>query len=215
VFLHVSSDDLRIKKAKLPSVSQYKSKVRRLVRYFRALGVREFGTWNEANHASQPTAGAPARAADFFDVVRAACRACTVVAGDVLDQAGMERYLVRYRAALDSRPAVWGLHNYADTNRFRRGGLRALLRSVDGQVWLTETGGLYRFSRNFPPSQRRQAQAVAYTFRVARSSPRVKRVYLYNWTGAARGARFDAGLVGPDGRPRRAYEVLRRALDVG
>src|SRR3954453_4126845 len=39
VLLHVSSDDLRIKKARLPSVSAYRSKVGRLVRYFRALGV--------------------------------------------------------------------------------------------------------------------------------------------------------------------------------
>jgi hypothetical protein len=48
--------------------------------------------------------------------------------------------------------------------------------------------------------------------RLARRHRRVARVYVYNWTGAARDARFDAGLVGPDGRPRPAYEVLRAAL---
>src|SRR3954469_22319255 len=46
VFLHIATDDLRIKKAKLPSVSAYRSQIRRLVRYFRGIGVREFGTWN-------------------------------------------------------------------------------------------------------------------------------------------------------------------------
>src|SRR5687768_8928727 len=66
VFLHISSDDLRIKQARLPSVSEYRSKVGRLVRYFRGLGVREFGTWNEANHASQPTYRSPRRAAEYF-----------------------------------------------------------------------------------------------------------------------------------------------------
>ena len=54
---------LAIKQAKLPSVADYRSQVRRMVPYFRALGVREFGTWNEANHASQPTYRSPTRAA--------------------------------------------------------------------------------------------------------------------------------------------------------
>src|SRR3954454_5553363 len=49
ILLHVSTDDFRIKKAKLPTVSQYHTQVGSLVRYFRALGVRDFGTWNEAN----------------------------------------------------------------------------------------------------------------------------------------------------------------------
>src|SRR3954463_16358859 len=52
VLIHVSTDDTRIKKAHLPSVRAYHSKVGRLVRYFRGLGVRDFGAWNEANHAS-------------------------------------------------------------------------------------------------------------------------------------------------------------------
>src|SRR3712207_1840268 len=62
VFLHLSSHDLRIKRAQLPSVARYRSKVGRLVPYFRELGVREFGAWNEANHASQPTYRSPTRA---------------------------------------------------------------------------------------------------------------------------------------------------------
>jgi hypothetical protein len=56
VLLHVSTDDYRIKRARLPLVATYRRQVGRIVRYFRALGVREFGTWNEANTpASRPT----------------------------------------------------------------------------------------------------------------------------------------------------------------
>jgi len=51
----VSTDDFTIRKAKLPSVATYRRQVGRIVAYFRALGVRAFGTWDEVNHASQPT----------------------------------------------------------------------------------------------------------------------------------------------------------------
>ena len=68
--------------AMLPSVAQYKSKVGRLVTYFRGLGVREFGTWNEANHASQPTYRSPTRAAQFFRemyrMVKGRCSSCAI-----------------------------------------------------------------------------------------------------------------------------------------
>ena len=81
----------------------YRRQIRRLVAYFRDLGVREFGTWNEANHASQPTYRSPTRAADFFRemyrAVKGHCRTCGVVALDVLDQPGVERYMRRSTAA--------------------------------------------------------------------------------------------------------------------
>ena len=132
-----------------------------------------------------------------------------MTAADVLDQAGMVRYLRRFEAALPGPPPqLWGLHNYSDTNRFRDRGTQKLLRAVPGQVWMTETGGLYNFGRAFPPDPARQARATRYAFHLAATSPRIKRLYLYNWTGAPPGARFDAGLVGPDGAPRPAYRVV-------
>jgi hypothetical protein len=63
VLLHVSTDDYRIKGARLPSVTTYRRQIGRIVSYFRALGVRDFGTWDEANHASQPTYRTPSQAA--------------------------------------------------------------------------------------------------------------------------------------------------------
>jgi len=46
VLLHISSDDLRIKKAKLPSVAQYRREIKKIVSTFRPLGVRDFGACN-------------------------------------------------------------------------------------------------------------------------------------------------------------------------
>jgi hypothetical protein len=112
----------------------------------------------------------------------------------------------------DGTPRIWGLHNYADSNRFRDDGLRELLATVPGDVWLTETGGIVRFGRSFPFDERRAARAVTYALRLAREHGHVKRLYLYNWTGSARTDRFDSGLVGPDGKVRPGYEALRKAL---
>ncbi len=195
---------------RLPSVAEYG----RAVDAFRRAHpqVETFAPWNEINHRSQPTAGAPARAAAFYDALIARCPGCTVVAGDLLDQPGMLGYLRRYRADLRRPVRLWGLHNYSDTNRFRASGTRAFLAAVPGDVWLTETGGVFRFGRGFPASQRRQARAIDWTLRLARREHRIRRLYLYNWTGAPAEARFDAGLVDAQGRPRRALGVLRAAL---
>src|SRR6185503_13047437 len=66
VLIHLSTDDYRIKRARLPSVATYRRQAGRIVTFFRGLGVTEFGAWNEVNHASQPTYKSPTRAAQFF-----------------------------------------------------------------------------------------------------------------------------------------------------
>jgi hypothetical protein len=198
--------------AKLPSVSQFRAAFRAFHR--RYPDVHIYAPWNEINHVSQPTARSPKRAAQYYNVVKAECADCTVLAGDVLDQAGMTRYVREYRRHLVGEPAVWGLHNYADTNRFRTRGLRDLLRTVTGDVWLTETGGIVKFGRSFPRDERRAARSVTYALKLARDNKRVKRVYLYNWTGARPADRFDSGLVEPDGGAvRPGYEALRAGLE--
>jgi hypothetical protein len=40
----------------------------------------------------------------------------------------------------------------------------------------------------------------------------IDRLYSYNWTGAPRGARFDAGLTRADGSLRPGYTVFRSEL---
>jgi hypothetical protein len=227
VFLHVSSDDLRIKKAKLPSVSAYKSKVGRMVRHFRKLGVREFGAFNEANHASQPTYRSPRRAASFYKVmyqlVKRRCKSCTVVALDVLDQRGVERYMRSFYRALSRtyrrRATVVGIHNYGDVNRKRTRYTRNMIRTSRRynrrtKFWFTETGGIVKFGRSFPCNETRASNRLKQMFRLAKRYRRsgVNRVYVYNFTGAGCDARFDAGLTNPDGSARKGYTYLRRAL---
>ncbi|MDQ3675494.1 MAG: hypothetical protein M3401_01620 [Actinomycetota bacterium] len=173
--------------------------------------VTVYSPWNEANHRSQPTAKRPDRAAGFYNVVRRGCPECTVVAVDVLDIPGMVRYVRAFRRHADGFPRVWGMHNYRDTNDGTSRKTRDLLRAVRGEVWLTETGGIVKFGRRrFSPT--RAKKATRYMFRLARSNPRIKRLYIYNWSGAGPKARFDAGLTSPMGNPRPAYYVVRRNL---
>ena len=124
--------------------------------------VRTIGVWNEANHRSQPTFRYPDQAARFFNIVRKRCHGCHIVAADVIDDANMVRWLTQFRAV--ARGAhLWGLHNYRDGNPRRGqryGGTKLLLKTVRGQVWHTETGGIVRFvlpdgRTLFPYSERR------------------------------------------------------------
>ncbi len=200
----------RVHPDRLPSVAEFRAAFRAFAKRYPA--VKLYAPWNEINHSSQPTSDSPQRAAEYYNVVKDECKDCTVLAGDVLDQAGMGRYVKEYRRHLDGTPAIWGLHNYSDTNRFRDSGLTELLAAVPGEVWLTETGGLVRFGKSFPQDEQRAARAVAYALRLARTHDRVKRVYIYNWTGSKPGDRFDSGLIGPDGKARPAYRRLRDAL---
>ena len=222
VFLHVSTENLDTKKGRLPRPKAYKRHVGRLVRHFRAQGVREFGVWNEANHKSQPTWRSPKRAAQYFKVMRRICKGCRILALDVLDQEGVKRYMKRFYRALGKhrRYAKFvGIHNYSDVNRKRMRGTKRIMRVArrykrNTKFWLTETGGVVKFGKSFPYSPHRAAKRLGYLFRIVKRNRRaIKRVYVYNWTGARKGAvRFDAGLTNSRGKPRKAYRVLRRNL---
>lgn len=227
VLLHLSTDDYAIKHGHLPSVREYRGALKRLVPYFRQLGVREFGTWNEANHASQPTYRSPARAAQYFReqyrAVKKHCRSCAVVALDVLDQAGVQSYMRSFYRHLSPtyrrRATIVGIHNYGDVNRRRNRYTSSIIRQArvynrHTRFWLTETGGLVKFGRSFPCNQTRAAHRLKTMFSIANRYRRsgIQRIYIYNWTGSDCNARFDAGLTNPDGTPRPAYTYLRSQL---
>jgi hypothetical protein len=224
VLMHVHTSDLRHRRGSLPAVKTYRRDVGRLVRYFRKLGVREWGVWNEANHKSQPTWNNPRRAAQYFTTMRSICRGCTIVALDVLDQRGVERYIARFYAALSPaqrrNARIVGIHNYSDVNRRRTRGTRAIMntvrkrnRNTRARFWLTETGGLVRFSSAFPYNLTRARNRTTFMFQMARNHrARIDRLYIYNWTGLPRGAHFDAGLTDEHGQPRPAYHVVRSQM---
>jgi hypothetical protein len=221
VFMHISSDNLTRKKAKLPKLSRYRSDVTRLIKRYRKKGVKEWGARNEANHDSQATHKSPKRAADEFKIVRRACSGCTIVALDILDQTGAERYIRRFYSALGSYKRyakIVGIHNYSDINRKRTRGTRSIIKTVKRynkktNFWLTETGGVVNFGGSFPYSESRAANRLKYLFTTTKQLRRdIDRVYVYNWTGAHRGARFDAGLVGPNGETRPALAVMKQQI---
>jgi hypothetical protein len=197
---------------KLPSAGEYGA----AVAAFRARfpWVRTLSPWNEANHSSQPTARRPDRAARYFDIVRKLCAGCQIVAADLVDMGGYVTWVKRFRHAAKGRPRIWGLHNYHDVNHFEDRTTRRFRQIVRGQLWLTETGGMVVFAHHQPYNEKRAARATAHVFRLAARN-RVARVYLYQWSGAPKGARWDSGLVSADGRERPALGVVKKVLKYG
>ena len=221
VLMHVSTNDYRHRKAKLPSVAQYRKYVGKLVKRYKAKGVKEWGAWNEENHISEPTYRSPTRAAQFFHAMRGLCRGCTIVALDLLDQANSASYAKRFYRALSasdrSAARIIGIHNYEDTNRFRDHGTKTIINAVRrqnsrAQFWLTETGGIVKLGKNFPCSTSRAARAVKYMFKLTKKYRRyIKRVYTYRWFGTQPKCQFfDAGLVNANGSARPGYKVFKR-----
>jgi hypothetical protein len=199
-----------------PSTSAYKSAVTRFHKEFPY--VKTFSPWNEENHVSQPTHSSPKRAVQYYDTLRRACKGCTVMAADVLDQSNVRSWLRSFLHYSHGRGTIWGLHNYKDVNRKQSKGLTTVLRTVPGQLWLTETGGIVTFLPAFKTSLSRSASATKYMFQLAdrydskRSGNRSKltRLYVYRWFGEPAGARFDAGLVNADGSPRSALTQFEK-----
>jgi len=204
---------------KLPTAKQYEASLRA----FKALfpNVRDVVAWNEINHFTQPTYKNPKAAAKFTTIARKVFKGGTVVAADILDQAdntrakrptfrSTARYVKAFRKAYKGPRTVCGVHNYSDVNRFRQTGTKAIIKALGcKQIWLTETGGLYKFT-GFKASQSRQLKATKYMFKVARQNKKIKRLYVYSWFGAVT-PRFDAGLVAK-GKPRKAYAEVRKHL---
>jgi hypothetical protein len=184
--------------------------------------VRTYSAWNEVNHVSQPTFRRPRLAVRYYAVLRreARRRHFRVMAADVLDTSNMRAYLRAFLRRAPGRPRLWGLHNYQDVNRRTSADTRHMLRLVPGRVWLTETGGIVKFGegRQFPFSESRAANRTRWMFRLAnrydvkrrglRST--IARLFVYRWYGEPPGAHFDAGLVNPEGTPRRAYFVVAK-----
>jgi hypothetical protein len=203
-------------KTRLPSVSQYRRVVRTLRQRYPY--VKTWAAWNEANHKTQPLFRKPRRAAQFYNVMRKECAGCTIVAADVLDSSNMLPWVAKFKRYARN-PRIWGLHSYGDANRFKPLGstsTRQLLRAVRGQLWLTETGGIVRFSSRYrggKSGEARAARATKRTFAIARSSSRVKRVYLYHWNADPKFITWDSAFVAANGRARPALDVLRKELN--
>lgn len=228
-FNHQSGDTCPGKPCVLPSVRAYASAVKKFRRKYPF--IRIFQPWNEANSPTQPTGKNPKRAAQYYNALRKACRTCRITAADILDL-GLNSKSKRSRASATKRLAkwvatfkrtakgkltLWGIHNYGDTNRRSTTATSAMLKILPGEIWMTETGGVYQFITQSgeqplgPPSESRQKRATEQMYKIARVfAKRIKRIYIYQWSTNFIGDRFDAGLVRPDGTPRPAFDVVKR-----
>jgi hypothetical protein len=211
---------------KLPTAKQYEAALRQFFAAFPT--VKVIAPWNEINHFTQPTSRDPKAAAKFTDIAHKVCPSCTLVVGDVLDQAdnpsashptfkATTKFIKTFRSALKTKRTVCGIHNYSDVNRFRTTGTTALIKALGcSQYWLTETGGLYKFGSFWSKKTEKgcksasscQLKATKYLFSHTTKNKKIKRVYIYTWYGAVT-PRFDAGLVA-NGVPRPAYSEVAK-----
>lgn len=217
---------------KMPSVAVYQRDVQKFIKLFPH--VRQYQPWNEANRGTivevvkgkrhialvSPSA---MQSAQYYKAMETVCKGCTIVGLDVLDAPVVTptlQYIAQFKhdiARLKTvMPSVWGLHNYSDTNRLQSTRTKAILAAVPGQVWLTETGGIVQFGSDFPNKKgsglTRAAKALSYMFKIAASSSRIKRLYIYDWTGGYTSTRFDAGLMNAKYEPRPGYVVVCKQL---
>jgi hypothetical protein len=209
---------------RLPSVALYQRYVQKFIKLFPK--VRQYQSWNEANRGNirgvlaSPSAGASAR---YYQALLRVCRGCTAIGLDVLDANNISptlRYISEFKREIGKlrtiMPKIWGLHNYSDINRLESWRTRELVRAMGGQTWLTETGGIVKFGGAFPNRNasglRRAAKVLSYMFNVAASQARIKRLYIYDWTGGNASTRFDAGLTDSHHVPRPGYVTVCRKL---
>jgi hypothetical protein len=217
---------------KMPSVATYQSDIQKFIKLFPH--VRQYQPWDEDNRGTiveivkgkrhiALVSPSPLQSAEYYKAMRSVCKGCTIVGLDVLDAPVVTptlEYIAQFKhdiARLKTvMPSIWGLHNYSDTNRFQSIRTRAVLAAVPGQVWLTETGGIVQFGSDFPNKKgsglTRASQALSFMFKIAGSSSRIKRLYIYDWTGGGSSTRFDAGLMNAKYEPRPGYVVVCKQL---
>ena len=209
---------------KMPSVSEYTNDVKAYMKDFPH--IKQYQPWNEANRGNEPhryDSPTAIQSAEYYQALERLCHSCAIVGLDVLDQPNIAptmRYIAEFKRDLGhlrvAMPTVWGLHNYSDTNRFQSFRTREIINALPGQIWVTETGGVVKFGTDFPNKNgsglTRAARALAFTFKIAREHARIKRVYLFQWTGSPPSALFDAGLMNAHYQPRPGYVVVCREL---
>jgi hypothetical protein len=212
----------RGRELRLPTNRQFRTQFKAVRK--RYPWVTTFQTWNEANHGAQPTWKKPKAAARFFDIIKNSCRTCVVAAPSVMDDGyKMIAWIRAFKRAAKHRVTIWSLHNHIDVNRNLLGAkstTKLFLRNTRGQVWFTETGGIWNRwipKRNGTKKHMKRythktaLRAVRNIFKLQRLAPRrIKRIYYYNWFAPhEKKPRWDSGLIGPNGRQRALYRTFK------
>jgi hypothetical protein len=174
--------------------------------------VRDFSAWNEPNLWGLK----PELNARYYLALKRSCKVCKVLAADLLDQPSTPKWVRRF-VKVAGQPRYWGFHNYVSANRLQTSRTKDLLKVTKGQIWLTETGGLVA-RRNgskisLPQGQSHAAKVTRFILRdIVGLSPRITRVYLYQWDSSSASDSWDSGLVSHDGQARPALGVLKQIL---
>jgi hypothetical protein len=222
VLLSFGHSNKRHRELRMPTRSQLRAQFKAVrARY---PWVTQFQAWNEANHGTQPTYKRPKRAAMAFDVIKGACRTCVVAAPSVLDD-GQKTidYIKAFDKAAKKKVTIWSLHNHIDANRGRLGKKSTtylFLKKTRGQVWFTETGGIYdrwipkktgKLKHITQYNRKNAIRAIKNIFKLQRLNPRrVTRIYYYNWYGAmVKKPRWDSGLFTAKGTMRPTFRTFR------
>ena len=209
----------------IPSKAEYTKAILKVHRAFPE--IKDIQPWNEANRcqrrAGNLVLGQPIckigrgtkAAATYYMAARKVFKGAKISGLDVLDQANVKptvAYIKSFLKYAHPRPTIWGFHNYSDTNRFSSSRTKQLLRVTKSvQVWLTETGGIVEFGHSFPYNQKRAAKALGCMFTIAKSNPRITRLYVYQFNGVLpHQSTFDAGLINPDNTKRPGYAVVQK-----
>src|SRR3712207_1576736 len=179
--------------------------------------VRDFSVWNEANEPGQPVYKRPDVMARYYKGMKAACASCKVLAADLLDLPSMVKWTKAYVKRLNTQPRYWGLHNYVTANRLQTARPKELLKTVKGEVWLTETGGLVarrnKSTIKLPQGPAHAAKVTRFILRdLVNLDRRIARVYLYQWDSSSHTDSWDSSFVGPDDKARPSLGVLKQAL---
>jgi hypothetical protein len=205
----------------LPSASAYTKAFKAFHKQFPYVTV--FQPWNEVNSVTQPTQAHPQAVVLYYTIIRKYCPKCTVLGADIEDLTTphqsdevvyAKELLAAYKRAHVKIPQIWGLHNYVDTNYFTKTGTQAALKTLPGQIWLSETGGIAQFILSsgkvrLKYDEARQSRATTWMMKLALGNKRITRVYVYDMLyNGSPNQRFDSSLLGPGQVPRPAYYVL-------
>ena len=205
----------------LPSVAKFSKAFLKLRQLFP--WVTQFETWDEANFYLEGTSFNPKRAAQYYLALRRDCPSCTILASDLLDvpkteAVPMVKWAHEFIRYAHRQPAYWGLNNYFGANRLQANTTRQMLHAVRGKIWFAETGGIVRRNNGsqvgFKQGSAHAAKVDKFILnKLVNLSPRIQRVYLYEWNAQTPHDTWDSALISWTGAPRPAYDVLANTLD--
>ncbi len=205
----------------MPTLAQYTA----AFKAFRARfpWVTAFATWDETNCYCEASFNHVARVAAYYRAMRSACSTCTILAAEFLDvqrSSGvpMTRWAREFVNAAGLQPQYWGLNDYEEANHLVSTSVRQLLATVQGKVWLAETGGIVNRSGivnpGFPQNAAHAGIADDYLLNtIGTLSPRIQRIYLYEWDAKTPRDGWDSALISYTGAPRQGYMALAKTLN--